>query len=97
MGVADIGWDLERAMGIEPTASCLGSQALLAALQAPSPYLAYVHQPDEADGRQIDYRPYHTAIHAKSRPIVAQVPLLPRDDQPAADLKFGTRRPRVSP
>src|SRR3990172_1993039 len=47
---------LERAMGIEPTALCLGSQALLAALQAPSSYLASVHRRGEADGRQIANR-----------------------------------------
>ncbi len=34
---------LERAMGIEPTALCLGSQARLTARQAPSPYLRRVH------------------------------------------------------
>jgi len=43
---------LERAMGIEPTALCLGSQALLAAPQAPSAYLASAHPRDEADGRR---------------------------------------------
>jgi hypothetical protein len=38
-------------MGIEPTALCLGTQALLAAPWAPIPYLATVHQSDQADGR----------------------------------------------
>src|SRR3990172_4874785 len=47
---------LERAMGIEPTALCLGRQAPLTALQAPSPYLVSAHLLRLADGCQISNR-----------------------------------------
>jgi hypothetical protein len=64
--------NLERAMGLEPTALCLGMTELLSAPEAPFPNLATRHPPVEAEDHQISNQRYYAVIRPNSKLIPAQ-------------------------